>query len=95
MKNLGIQRGTTEAKFTKKKTRHGRKNLSCEGMIVEIDIRVKESVNSGKLLIQNIQNISHTVKGPNLRIIYIKEGEETQIKRPEVCSQQNCRRKIS
>ena len=32
---------------------------------------------------QNIQKIYNTMKRPNLRIIRIEEGEETQIKGPE------------
>ena len=32
---------------------------------------------------QNIQKIYNTMKRPNLRIIRIEEGEETQVKGPE------------
>ena len=44
---------------------------------------VKENIKSNKFLTQNIQEIWDTIKGPNLRIIRVEEGEELQIKGPE------------
>jgi hypothetical protein len=48
-----------------------------------MDISIKANVKSEKLLAQNIQEIWDTVKRPNLRIIEIEEGEESQIKGPK------------
>ena len=44
---------------------------------------VKENVKSKKFLTQNIQEIWDTMKKPNLRIIGIEEGEDSQFKGPE------------
>ena len=44
---------------------------------------VKENVKSGTTQAQNIQEIWDTMKRPNLRIIGIEEGEESQLKGPE------------
>jgi len=46
--------------------------------IEEIVTSVKENVNSKIFLTQNIQEIWHTRKRPNL-IIGIEEGEESQL----------------
>ena len=50
--------------------------------IEEIDTTVKEN-SKLKLLTQNIQEIQHTTKRLNLRIIGIEENEDTQLKGPE------------
>ena len=45
-----------------------------------MDTQVKENAKSKNLLTQNIQEIWDTMKRPNLRIIGIEEGKETQSK---------------
>lgn len=93
MKILGIQTRTTEASFNKIQAMEER-IPDIEDMIEEIDILVKENVNSKKLT-QNIQEIWGTIKRPNLRIIGIEKGEESQFKEPQKYFQQNHRRKFS
>ena len=48
----------------------------------DIDTTVKENTKSRKPLSQNIQEIQHTMKTPNLRIIGIEESEYSQLKGP-------------
>ena len=61
--------------------------------IEEIDTTVKEN-SKLKLLTQNIQEIQHTTKRLNLRIIGIEENEDTQLKGPENIFNKNHRRKF-
>jgi hypothetical protein len=49
-----------------------------------MDTSVKESVKSKTLLAQNVQEMCYYIKRPNLRIIAIQEGEETQVNGPEI-----------
>ena len=49
--------------------------------IENIDTTVKENAKSKNLLTQNIQEIQDRMKTPNLRIIGIEEGEDSQLKR--------------
>lgn len=49
-----------------------------EDTIEKPDISVKENVKSRKFL-QSIQEIWETMRRPNLRIIGIEEGEESQL----------------
>ena len=51
---------------------------SIKDIIEEIDLMVKASVKSNKLLTQNIQEIWDIMRRPNLRIIGIEEGRELQ-----------------
>lgn len=44
----------------------------------KIDKFVKENVKSKIFLTENIQKIGDTMKGTNLRLIGMKEGEESQ-----------------
>ena len=55
----------------------------------KMGISTKENVKSKKLLVQNIQEIWDTIKGPNLRIIQLEDGEETHVKHTEKYFQQN------
>jgi hypothetical protein len=52
----------------------------AEDTIENIDTTVKESAEGKKLLIQKIQEIQDTMRRPNLRIIGIEEGEDSQVK---------------
>ena len=54
-----------------------------EDTIEEIDTSVKENVKPKNFMTQNIQEIWDTMKRPNLRIIGIEEGEQSQLQRPE------------
>jgi hypothetical protein len=54
-----------------------------EDTIEEINTLVKENVKSKKFLTQDIQEIWDTMKKPNLRIIGLEEGEDSQFKGPE------------
>jgi hypothetical protein len=51
-----------------------------EDKVEGVDNSVKENVKSKNIQAQNIQDIWNTLKRPNLRIIGIEEGEETQVK---------------
>ena len=51
-----------------------------------MDTLVKENSKPKKLLDQNMQKIWDTMKIPNLRIIGIKEREDTQVKGIEMFS---------
>ena len=59
---------------------------SAEDTIEEIDSLVKENIKSHTSLTQNTQEICDTMKRPNLRIIEIKEREDTQVKGTEMFS---------
>ena len=54
-----------------------------EDTIEEINTLVKENVKSKKFLTQDIQEIWDTMKKPNLRIIGLEEGEDSQFKGTE------------
>lgn len=51
-----------------------------EDKIEEMDPSVKENVKYQKIQAQTIQKIWNSMKRPNLPIIKIEEGKETQIK---------------
>ena len=61
----------------------GQMKKLVEDLREEFVSRVKENVKSKKFLTQNIQEIWDTMKRPNLKIIGIEEGEESQLKGPE------------
>ena len=56
---------------------------STEDTIENIDVLVKENAKCKKFLTQNIPEIWVTMKRPNLRLIGIEEGEDSQFKGPE------------
>ena len=51
----------------------------AEDKIEEINSSSKENLKSNKSITQNIQEIWDTMRRPNLMIIGIEEGEETQL----------------
>jgi hypothetical protein len=53
-----------------------------EDTIENINTTVKENAKSKKILTQNIQEIQDTMRRPNLRIIGIKESEDSQLNGP-------------
>jgi hypothetical protein len=54
----------------------------AEDTIENMDTTIKENAKCKKILTQNIQEIQHTMRKPNLRIIGIEEREESQLKGP-------------
>ena len=54
-----------------------------EDTIEKTNALIKENSKANKFSSQNIQEIWDTIKRPNLRIIGIEEGEESQLKGPE------------
>ena len=54
----------------------------AEDTIESIDTTVKENAKCKKILTQNIQEIQHKMRRPNLRIIGIEESEDFQLKEP-------------
>ena len=51
--------------------------------MIEVDTLVKENVKSKMFLTLNFQEIWDSTKRHNLRILGIKEGEDSQLKGPE------------
>ena len=60
-------------------TRDERENLGVEDQIEEMDTSALKK----KILAQNMQKIWDNMNRPNIIIIQIEEGEETQVKGPE------------
>ena len=60
-----------------------RNGRGLDNTVEEMGISVKESVKSKKILTQNIQKIWDTMKRPNLILIEIEEGKESQLQGPE------------
>jgi hypothetical protein len=58
--------------------RNGIENLRYRRDNIKNDTPVKENVESKNLRTQNIQEDWDTIKAPNLRIIGIEEGKESQ-----------------
>lgn len=83
MKILGMQSGTTEARFTNIILEMKEKRLGNKNIIEEIDILVKENVKSIIFLTQNIHEIWNTMKRLIIWIFRIEEREECQKKAPE------------
>jgi restriction endonuclease len=79
MEHLGKRTGTKDASITNRIQKMEERIVGLEDTIKKIDTPVKENVKSKKFLTQNIQKIWDTVKRPNLRIIGIEEGEESQL----------------
>jgi hypothetical protein len=77
MKNLGKRSRVTDISIT---NRIQSRISSVEDTIEDIDTTVKENAKCKKLLIQNIHDIQHTRKRPNLRKIGIEESEDSQFK---------------
>jgi hypothetical protein len=80
MENLGTRSGVTEANITNRIQEIEERISGIEDTIKDNDTTVKENTKSKKLLIQNIQEIQDTMRGPNLRIIGIEESKDSQLK---------------
>ena len=70
-------------KYYQQNTRD-RRISDTEDTVEEINSLIKEQNKSNKCLTQNIQEIWDTVKRPNLKIKGIEEGEDLQLKGPEI-----------
>ncbi|KAL6039464.1 hypothetical protein STEG23_034280, partial [Scotinomys teguina] len=79
VKNLIKRTGTTDTSIYNRMQEMEERISGIEG-IEEIDPLVKENTKANKIITRNIQEISDTMKRPNLRIIGIQEGEEYQLK---------------
>jgi hypothetical protein len=76
----GKPRKEIRCKNYQQNTRDKRENLRCKDIIEDIDTTVIENTKCKKLLTRNNQDIQNTMKRPNLRIIGIKESEDSQVK---------------
>lgn len=72
--------GTKNASITNTIKEIKQRTSGVEDSIEEIDLFIKENVNSFKFLAQNIQEIWNCIKTPSLRKIGIEEGKELQLK---------------
>jgi hypothetical protein len=95
MENLGNWIGTTGVSITNR-TQEMEERISgvVKDKVEEIDTLVKENIKSKTFLTQNIQEICDDMKWPNVRIIGIEEGKESQLQRPENIFKKNHRRNI-
>jgi hypothetical protein len=82
MENLGKRTETTDASITNRIQEMEEKMSDLEYTIEEMDTSVKENAKSKKFLTQNIQETSDNIR-PNLRIIEIEEGEESELQSPD------------
>ncbi|MGE9715022.1 RBD-like domain-containing protein, partial [Escherichia coli] len=82
VEKLSKQSGTTDASITNRIQEMEDRISDAEDKLEEINSSSKENLKSNKT-ITRIQEIWDTVKRPNLRIIGIEEGEETQLKGAE------------
>jgi chromosome segregation ATPase len=79
IENLGKRLGVMDASIN---NRIQERISGAEDTIENIDITVKENAKCKKVLTKNIQEIQDTMRKPNLRIIGIKEREDSQLKEP-------------
>jgi methyl-accepting chemotaxis protein len=94
MENLGKRSGFIDVSITNRIQEIEERISGVEDNIEKIDTTVKENSKHKKLLTQSIQEIQNTMKRPNLRMIGIKENENSQLKGPENVFNKNHRRKL-
>jgi hypothetical protein len=82
LENLGKRSGVIDTNITNKIQEIEERISGAEDTIENIDTTIKENAKSKKLLAQNIKEIQDTMRSPNLRIIGIKEREDSQLKGP-------------
>ena len=82
IENLGKRSGVIDASITKRTQEIEERIPGAKDTIENIDTTVKENAKSKKLLTQNIQEIQNIMRRPNLRIIGIKQSEDSQYKGP-------------
>ena len=83
MENLGKRSGVIDITITNNIQEIEERIPGVEDIVEEIDTIVKENSKCKKLLTLTIQEIQNTMKRPNLRMIGIKENENSQLKGPE------------
>ena len=93
IENLGKRSDITDANINNRIQETEKRISGVEYTIEDIDTTLKENTKYKKLT-QNIQEIKDTMKRPNLRIIVIKESEDSQSKGPENNFNKNHKRKF-
>ena len=83
MENLGQRTETTETSITNRIQEIEEGMADSEDTIEKISTLIKENSKSNKFSSQNFQEIWDTIKRSNLRIIWVEEAEELQLKSPE------------
>jgi chromosome segregation ATPase len=82
IENLGKRSDDINASITNQIQDIEERISGVEDSIENIDTTVKENVKCKKVLTQNIQEMQHTMRRPNLRIIGIEESKDSQLKGP-------------
>jgi hypothetical protein len=82
IENLGKRSGVIDASITNGIQEIEERISGAEDTIENSNTTVKENAKCKKLLTQNSQEIQDTVRRPNLRIIGIQEGEDSQLQGP-------------
>jgi hypothetical protein len=80
--NIGKRSRTTDASITNSILEMEERIAGIKDTTEDIDLSVKENVNSKKFLTQNMQEIWDTMKRPNIKIIGTEGGEDSQFKGP-------------
>ena len=58
----------------------------AEDSIGKMDTTIKENAKGKKILTQNIQEIKHTIRRANLRIIGVHENKDSNLKGQQISS---------
>jgi uncharacterized coiled-coil protein SlyX len=82
MENLGKRSGVIDASINNRIQEIEERISRAEYTIENIDTTIKENAKTKKPLTQNILEIQYTMRRPNLRLISIEEGEDSQLKGP-------------
>jgi chromosome segregation ATPase len=82
IENLGKRSGVIDVSITNRIQEMDENISDAEDTIENIDTTIIENEKFKKFLTQNIQEIQDTMRRPNLRIIGIKESEDSQLKGP-------------
>jgi uncharacterized protein YukE len=82
IETLGKKSGTIDASISNRIQEMEEKISGAEDYIENMDTAIKENAKCKKILIQNTQEIQDTMRRPNIRIIYIEENEDFQLKGP-------------
>jgi predicted nucleic acid-binding Zn-ribbon protein len=77
IENIEKRSGVIDTSITNRIQEIGERISGAEDTLENIDTTVKENEKCKKLLTQNIQEIQDTMRRPNLRIIGIKEIEDS------------------
>lgn len=83
IENLSKQTETTGTSIINKIQETEERISGIEGTRKEVDASFRESVNAKKFLTQNTQGVWNAMRRPNLRIIGMDEGEDSQVEGPE------------